>query len=501
MAKPINNIVIVGGGTAGWMAAAALSRTLNTENVSVRLIESDAIGTVGVGEATIPNIATFNAMLGIDEREFMAKTKATIKYGIEFVDWGQKGEAYFHPFGTHGADMDGVSFHQYWMKLRQMNKAPRIEQFCITAMAAQMGKATLPANDPRSVLSRLDYAYQFDATSYAAFLREYAEKRGVTRVEGKVTNVDVNSENGFIENVELETGVSIEGDLFIDCTGFRALLSEKTLGVGYEDWSHWLPCNSAVAVPSESKGPPPPYTRSTAKSAGWQWRIPLQHRTGNGYVYCNEYISDDEAAASLLSSIEAPPLSEVKQLRFKTGYRKEFWVKNCVSLGLSSGFLEPLESTSIYLIQAGITKLLSLFPDTSFNPVEIAEYNRILTLEFEQVRDFLILHYVATKRSGEPFWDYVREMDIPESLQRKIDLFKGRGRFFRYDGELFSETSWVAVFLGQNIMPQGYNPLVDSVGDTDLMNSLNSMQSAILQAVQNMPNHEAFLHKYCPMQS
>lgn len=498
MAEPIKSVVIVGGGTAGWMAAAALARTLDTEQVSVRLIESDAISTVGVGEATIPNIIAFNRMLGINEREFMAKTQATFKLGIEFVDWTRKGEAYFHPFGSHGANMDGISFHHFWMKLRQMKKAYRIEEYCISAMAAENGKCALPSQDPRSVLSGLDYAYQFDATKYAAFLRDYAEHGGVNRLEGKVTDVNLRSEDGFIESIDLESGETITGDLFIDCTGFRALLIGKALGTGYQDWSQWLPCDSALAVPSEKTPNTKPYTRATAKPAGWQWRIPLQHRTGNGYVYCKDYISDDAATESLLSGLNGKALADPKQLRFTTGRREKLWVKNCVSLGLSSGFLEPLESTSIYLIQAGIRTFVSLFPDTGFSHAEIAEYNNIMELEFDQVKDFLILHYVANERYGEPYWDYLRNMDIPDTLTRKIELFKERGRFFRYDGDLFTETSWTAVFLGQNIIPRGYSPLVDSVPTQQLEQSLSSMQNAIKRSVDKMPTHEEFIRQYCP---
>lgn len=504
-APPIKSVVIVGGGTAGWMAAAAFARTLDTEQISVRLIESEQIGTVGVGEATLPNIITYNNMLGISEPEFMAATHATIKYGIEFVGWGGVNDAYFHPFGQHGADMEGISFHHYWRRLQMMaeqkgQSAPRIEAFCATAMAAASGRASLPPRDPRSVLSTLAYAYQFDATAYAAFLRNYAETRGVTRTEGKVVDVQLDAENGFIKSVSLDSGERIEGDLFIDCSGFRALLLGDALNTGYEDWSHWLPCNSAVAVPCEKVGPAKPFTRATVREAGWQWRIPLQHRTGNGYVYSSDYISDETARETLLGNLDGAPTADVKQLRFTTGRRENFWVKNCVGLGLSAGFMEPLESTSIYLIQAGITRLLSLFPGSDHSPVERAEYNKIMHLEFEQVRDFLILHYTATQRDDSPFWRYVKGMDIPDSLASKIDLFKERGRFFRYDGDLFTETSWVAVLLGQNIIPRGYNPLVDSIAEDRLWGSLNSMQNAVARGVASLPMHEDFLAQYGAVQ-
>ena len=496
--SPIKSVVIAGGGTAGWMAAAALSRMLDSSKVKITLVESEAIGTVGVGEATIPNIATFNKMLGIDERDFMANTHATVKYGIEFVGWTKDGESYFHPFGTHGRDMMGMSFHQFWRKLHALGKASRIETYSATAMAAKQGKACLPSRDPNSLMSTLKHAYQFDAGRYAAFLRKYSENNGVTRVEGKITDVDVNSENGFIETLLLDNGKTLRGEFFIDCTGFRALLTEKVMETPFRNWSHWLPCNSALAVGSEKLPDSPPFTKATAREAGWQWQIPLQHRTGNGHVYCSDFMSDQLAGEILLKTLASAPLSSPKQLRFTTGQREKMWTKNCLALGLSGGFLEPLESTSIYLIQAGISRLLALFPDTGFNATEIDEYNKLMDREFAQVRDFLILHYVANERRGEPFWDYVRNMSIPDSLKRKIDLFKGRGRYFRYDGDLFTETSWIAVFLGQNVVPEGYNPLVDSLPENEVENRLSAMRAELAQAVPQMPEHDVFLSRYCP---
>ena len=495
---PIKSVVIAGGGTAGWMTAAALAHTLGKSGIQITLIESDAIGTVGVGEATIPNIATFNAMLGIDEADFMKATQATIKYGIEFAGWTRNGDSYFHPFGQHGFAMAGASFHHIWYKLNRQGKASRIENYCASAMAAKHGKAGLPPRDPNSVMSSLSHAYQFDSGRYAKFLRKYAEERGVKRVEGKITDIDVGVENGFIESLVLDTGQALSADFFIDCTGFRALLINKAMDVDYEDWSHWLPCDSAQAVSCQKTQDAVPYTRATARKAGWQWRIPLQHRTGNGYVYSSDYISDDDATQTLLDHLDGEPFGNPKQLRFKTGIRRKLWHKNCVAIGLSSGFLEPLESTSIYLIQAGVSRLLALFPDKNFSPVETAEYNKIMSLEFEQVRDFLILHYVANERHGEPFWDYVRHMPIPDSLQQKIDLFKNRGRFFRYDGDLFSETSWVAVFLGQNITPNAYSQVVDNLPEQQIEQTLASIKSEIARNIPHMPTHEEFLSRYCP---
>ena len=497
-APPVKSIIIAGGGTAGWMTAAALIRTLGRDNVNITLIESEAIGTVGVGEATIPNIASFNAMLGIDEPTFMKATQATIKYGIEFVGWSKKEDSYFHPFGQHGHAMAGLSFHQLWKKLSENGRAQRIESYCATAMAAKHGKAGLPPRDPSSIMSSLSHAYQFDSGRYAKFLRHYAENLGVKRVEGKITDVDLLIDNGHIESLKLENGTTINGEFFIDCTGFSALLSNKVLDVGYKNWSHWLPCNSAQAVGSKKTAKIVPYTRATARIGGWQWRIPLQHRTGNGYVYASDFISDQDVTNTLLNSLDGDPLGHPKQLRFTTGQREEIWHKNCVAIGLSSGFLEPLESTSIYLIQAGISRLLALFPDTCFNPIEREEYNKLMSLEFEQVRDFLILHYVANERHGEPFWDYLRNMPIPDSLTRKIDLFKNKGGFFRYDGDLFSETSWVAVFLGQNIVPKGYNALVDGLPERELDQALASIRAEIDKSIPQMPSHDEFLSQYCP---
>lgn len=493
----IKNIVIVGGGTAGWMAAAAFSRMMSDQHITIRLVESDSIGTVGVGEATIPNISEFNAMLGIDEAEFLAATNGTFKLGIEFIDWGRKGEAYLHPFGAHGVDMEGIAFHQYWMRSHRAGTAHPIQNYSLSALAAKSNKFVHPSRDPRSVLSHMAYAYHFDATAYAGFLRRYAEKRGVKRTEGKVVSVSQNDETGYVESVTLEDGQIINGDLFFDCTGFAALLTEKTLDVGYTDWSHWLPCNSAQAVACEINGPVLPYTKATAKDAGWQWRIPTQHRTGNGYVYSSEFTDDDAATQSLLNGLDAPALGEPRQLRFTTGRRHTFWEKNVVALGLSAGFLEPLESTSIYLIQAGIARFMALFPDKTMAEIDRNEYNALMGREFDQVRDFLILHYVATERDDTPFWNYVRTMDIPDTLTRKIELFKNRGRFFRYDGDLFTDTSWVAVFLGQNIVPQHYDPLVDQVDGAQLRGSLNSMQAAMTQAVDAMPSHEDYVAKLC----
>jgi tryptophan halogenase len=493
---PIKKIVIVGGGSAGWMTAAALSSMLSKEAVSITLVESEQIGTVGVGEATIPDVINFNAMLGIPEQDFLKATNGTFKLGIEFKNWGQIGDSYFHPFGAHGVDMNGVDFHQYWLRYRKANEGSVIEDFSLCSVSAKSNKFVLPNNDPRSVLSQMRYAYHFDATAYAKFLRQYAEKRGAQRIEGKVSNVTQNAYSGFIESVSLESGEVISGDMFFDCTGFRALLMRKTLGVGFEDWAHWLPCDTAQTVACERTGALLPYTISTAKSAGWQWRIPTQHRTGNGHIYSSDLLSDDEAIESLLGDLDGKPLADPRKIKFKTGHISKFWDKNCVAIGLSGGFLEPLESTSLFLIQEGISKFISLFPTADMPQTVSREYNRQLTKKFAQVRDFIILHYKATQRTDSEFWNYCRTMSVPDSLAEKMELFAEAGRIFRYEDELFSKPSWIAVLLGQNVLPRNTDPIVQTLDEKQIAHSLNSMRNAMNSATASMPSHEAFLRQY-----
>src|SRR5882757_7208235 len=440
----IERIVIVGGGTAGWMAAAALSRFLAHGNTRICLVESEEIGTIGVGEATIPPIRTFNGLLGIDESEFLKATQGTYKLGIEFVDWGGHGQRYFHPFGRYGRDIAGIDFHQLYLRERARRALPDIETFCISAMAARAGRFGRPTSDPARPEHDFNYAFHFDASLYARFLRRYAERLGVERVEGKVIDTLLDQEHGFVQSISLADGRRIEGELFIDCSGFRGLLIEQALATGYEDWTHWLPCDRAVAVPCESAGTLTPYTRSIARKAGWQWRIPLQHRTGNGYVYCSRHISDDEAAATLMANLDGRPLAQPRFLRFTTGRRRKFWNKNCIALGLAAGFLEPLESTSIHLIQSGITQLAAIFPDRSFDPGDADEYNRLQIDEYDKVRDFIILHYHATVRDDTPLWKYCGAMDIPQSLEHRIDVFRGSGRVVFESQELFTEPNWLS---------------------------------------------------------
>ena len=498
MLPPIRTIVIVGGGTAGWMAAAALARVVG-ETCRITLIESELLGTVGVGEATVPHIKAFNNLLRIDEADFVRKTRGSFKLGIQFVDWARIGDRYIHGFGTTiGPDPGLLPFHQYWIKARLAGRAKDIGAYTLNTVAALRGKFMVSARDapPSSPLTNIAYAYHFDAALYAKYLRAYAEQRGVVRREGIVREVRQHPESGFVESVRLESGETIDGELFIDCTGFRGLLIEETLHTGYLDYTRWLPCNRALAVPCEKVGPPTPYTRSTARAAGWQWRIPLQHRTGNGYVYSSEYISDDEAAATLLANLDGRPLAEPKLLRFATGRRKKAWNKNVVALGLASGFLEPLESTSIHLIQSGISKLLEMFPRQGFD-VLAEKYNARIAFEFDRIRDFLILHYHATERDDTPFWRYCRTMSIPEELQANIDLFRDSGRFYRNADELFADISWIQVMLGQRIVPRAYHPLVDLIPAEDIYRFVDGVAQTIERCVSVMPEHEAFIERCC----
>jgi len=494
--KNLKKIVIVGGGSAGWMTAAALSSLLPKGSASLTLIESDKIGTVGVGEATIPDMINFNAMLGINEAEFLKATNGTFKLGIEFIDWCKLGTSYLHPFGQHGVDMQGIDFHQYWLHSMKSGQDTKLQDYSICAIAAEANKFTLPNPNPKSVLSHLRYAYHIDATSYAKFLRKYAEERDVIRIEGLVETIDQDPETGDISKLTLANGDKVQGDFFFDCTGFRALLTEKTLDVGFRDWSHWLPCDTAQTVASERNGPLLPYTKATAKTAGWQWRIPTQHRTGNGHIYSSQYMNDNEAIDVLLNGLDSKPKGDPRKIRFKTGCRERYWTKNCISIGLSAGFLEPLESTSLYLIQMGISRFISLFPTADVSSVVRDEYNLQMQKEFDQVRDFIILHYVATERDDSPFWNYCRNMEIPDTLKRKIDLFKEAGRVFRYDDELFSKPSWIAVCVGQNILPKAVDPIVASLPAEQVIHSLNSMRTAMKNSSQKMPTHEEFLRRY-----
>ena len=495
--RALKKVLVVGGGTAGWMAAAVLLVT-SGKRFEIEVIESDEIGTVGVGEATIPSILRFNAMFGINEDEFVRETQATFKLGIQFRDWSEIGSSYIHGFGYMGKDMPLVDFHHYWLQMYRAGVASRLDDYCINLLACEQNKfARANATDPNSPMANIRHAFHFDAGLYARFLRTNCVMQGVKRTEGKIDSVQTHPDTGFVTSVTLENGAVHTADLFIDCSGFRGLLIEQTLHTGYDDWSHWLPCNSAWAVPCESVSPVTPYTRSTAHAAGWQWRIPLQSRIGNGHVYCDKFMSHDEAASILMSHLDGKPLAEPHPIRFVTGKRKKFWNRNVVAIGLSSGFLEPLESTSIHLIQAGMLKLVNLFPDLDFDAEDAAEYNRQMTAEFELIRDFIILHYKATNRNDSAFWNYCRTMEVPERLQQKMALFRANGRIFQTPNDLFSETSWMQVMFGQDIIPKGHHPLVESLPELERTRALANVKAVIASVVNDMPTHSEFIAANC----
>jgi len=492
-AGPVRRIVIVGGGTAGWMAAAALARFVGAGRRIV-VVESEAIGTVGVGEGTIPPVNEFNRQLGIPEAEFVRETKASFKLGIELVGWSAEGSTYFHQFGDIGRPIDGVSLYQLWLKYRDRQGVGPLSTYSISAAAARQFRFSQPSGDQSSPLSGLAYAYHFDASLYGQYLRRYAEARGAERIEGKIIAADRDGESGHVTAIRLEGDRVVKGDLFIDCSGFRSLLLGEIMGVKFEDWSHWLPCDRAIAVPCERADPLTPFTRSTARPAGWQWRIPLQHRTGNGYVYSSAHMSEDEAERLLLESLDGAQLAATNKLRFKAGPRERSWEGNVVEVGLSAGFLEPLESTSILLIQRSIQKLISLFPGQGINPVERAEYNRVLAERYDPIRDFIILHYKATRRTGA-FWDHVREMAVPDSLQHKLDLYREQGRIFRYNDELFDIPSWAAVMIGQELFPAAPEPVLANFSDAQAMAALTRLRTDYEKAAGSLPTHADYLER------
>ncbi|MBL4673762.1 MAG: tryptophan 7-halogenase [Arenicella sp.] len=486
----IRKIVIVGGGTAGWIAAASLSKLLG-KTLDISLIESDQIPTIGVGEATIPTLLSLHELLGINEQEFVAKTQGTFKLGISFENWRDLDQDYIHSFGFTGRDCWAAGFQHFWLKGQQLGIAKDFGEYCPELVAARQNKfAVAPKHG-------LNYAYHIDAGLYAKFLRELAEKSGVMRQEGKVVDVGLDSDSGFVNNVVLESGQVIEGDLFIDCSGFKGLLIEQALHTGYDDWSHWLPMNSAVAVQTESLGEPIPYTRSIARDSGWQWRIPLQNRVGNGLVFCDRYLSDDEGISTLLANIEGKLITEPRVIKFKTGTRRKHWNKNVIAMGLSSGFIEPLESTSIHLIQRSITRLMQMFPYDGIREPDIVEFNTQMDFEIVNIRDFIILHYHVTNRTDTPFWRFCRSMEIPDSLQHRIELFKQTGRVFQVPTELFGENSWTQVMLGQGLIPEQYHPIVNMMDDTELESFLSSIDQSVKNKVSQLPKHLDFINYYC----
>lgn len=494
--QPVRKLCIVGGGTAGWMTAAVISQWLS--QVEVTLVESEEIGTVGVGEATIPHIRNYLALAGIDPLKMISETKATFKLGIQFVGWGAQGESYIHGFGKIGRDMLWLHPHILWLaaKERAPGSVKHFDNYSIAGAAALRNRFSFPdKRNPNSPLADIEYAYHFDASLFARFLRSESEARGVKRVEGRIVEVIQNPESGFVTAVKLTDGRTVEADLFVDCSGMRAILIGDALGVGYEHWNKWLLCDRALAVPCESVSPVTPYVRCTTRSAGWQWRIPLQHRIGNGYVYSSNLISDDDAAATLLSTLDGAPQADPRPVRFAPGLRSKAWEKNVVSIGLSSGFLEPLESTSIHLIQTGIHKLLALFPGTGFSHADINEYNRQARFEFEDVRDFIIAHYNVTRRTGEEFWDYVRTMDVPDSLKERYELFRSSGRFFkRGAAELFAEESWVQVLLGQGFEAKA-DPVSQFVPTEEIVGFLSDIAEVVADIADQLPDHGEFVSR------
>ena len=493
--RRIRSVLIVGGGSAGWMTAAMLACQMR-EGCAITLIESDEIGIIGVGEATIPPIRLFNETLGIKEEDFLRETRGSFKLGIEFVDWGKQGNRYFHPFGPHGRNFDTVALHHYWLRAREMGDVPPLDEHSMAWAMARVGRMARPNPDPRSVLSTFDYAYHFDATLYAGYLRRYAEARGVTRIEGKIGDVTLNGETGFVESVTMEDGRVVGAELFIDCSGLRGLLIEGALKTGYEDWSHWLPCNRAVAMPCEHPegegGNPTPYTRSTAREAGWQWRIPLQHRIGNGYVFCDSFLDEGRAAEQLATRLDGKALGDPRLVKFVTGRRKKHWNRNVVAIGLSSGFLEPLESTSIHLIQANISKLIALFPDRGFDVATIDEFNRVATTETERIRDFIILHYKLTQRDDTELWRYCSGMEVPDTLALKLEHFRRHGRLIAREMDLFAPASWLAVHIGQLNFPEDIDPLIDYRG-VDAREWLGKLRAAMAGEAQKLPSHRQFI--------
>jgi tryptophan halogenase len=492
----IRRVVIVGGGTAGWMAAAVLSRAMGT-SLDIEVVESDAIGTIGVGESTIPQIRNVNHFLGIDEDVMLRATSATFKLAIQFNDWVRPGHSYVHAFGDVGLPLGPLPFQQYWLRGRAESGVEDLATYSLNATAAKCCRMARIEKVGSSPMPGMKYAFQFDAGLYGRLLRTHAERQGVTRTEGKIVDVRLRGEDGFIEAIVLESGTSIAGDLFIDCSGFRSLLIEGALQSGFEDWRQWLPCDRAIAVGSVSASPLRPYTQANARPAGWQWRIPLQHRTGNGHVYCSEYMSYDEAAGILLGSLDGEPLGDPRPLRFTSGVRRQIWSRNCVAVGLSAGFLEPLESTAIHLIQSGISRLLSLFPDRNFDRSLIDEYNRNTRKEYEQVRDFLVLHYRTTARRDTPFWRRCAALPPPDGLRHKMEIFGASGQIFRDGEELFTEQSWLQVMVGQGVLPRRHHPLADNLPQEKLEEFLAGIRGLIRGAVEQMSSHERFIADHC----
>lgn len=500
----VNNVVIVGGGTSGWMCAAAIARIVPPD-VSVTLVESDEIGVIGVGEATIPPLIEFNEFLGLKENDILRECQGTFKLGIELVDWYRVGECYFHPFGFFGRDTPEFAFHQLWLRLRAMSEkgeappdtAGEISDYNLCTVTARSGRFSPPQGGADTILSTMRHAYHFDSMRYGQMLRRYAEEKRVRRIEGRIVSVEQNSDSGFIESVTLSDGQILAGDLFVDCSGFKSLLIEGAMKSDFIDWSHYLPCDRALALSTARHAPAEPFTRASADRAGWRWRIPLQERTGNGHVYSSEFMDQDEALRSLLAGAEGDPLIDPLPLRFRTGHRQVFWEKNCVAIGLAGGFIEPLESTSIHLAQMGIQRLVNLWPGRGCNAAEIAHYNRVMTADYERLRDFIVLHYNATQRDDTEFWRYVRNMTIPDTLASRLEIFRGSGRIIPSPEDLFTPHSWLAVMLGQGIYPRNYDALVDRVPESALIQNMRLLRDAVAKTAAGLSTHQDYIDRYC----
>ncbi|MBU2880819.1 tryptophan 7-halogenase [Psychrosphaera sp. B3R10] len=485
MQHKVSKVVILGGGTAGWMTAALLSKALS--KVDITVVESEQIGTIGVGEATIPSLHFFNDMLGVNSSEFIKKTSGSFKLGIQFENWRKPGESYFHGFGSTGLGMWAAGFHEYWQRGIELGISKPFGCYNLETQAALQGKFAHLQGGP-------NFAYHLDASLYANLLRDKAISQGVKRQEGLVNHVQTNPDNGYINALELQDGPTVEADFFIDCSGFKGLLIDETLKTPFVDWSHWLPMNRAIAVQTELATPPLPYTRSIAHKAGWQWRIPLQHRMGNGIVYGSDYMSDDEARDTLVTSVEGKMLTEPRMLKFKTGHRKTLWNKNCIAIGLAGGFIEPLESTAIHLIQQGILQLIKYFPTYGINQLEVDEYNYYMETDYNEIKDFIVLHYKQTDRNDSPFWQFCQEMKVPPSLQQRMDMFKQTGRFVQRKNEIFND-SWLQVMIGQGLIPDNHHPIADELSESELKRFLDDIEQDIQKKVVRLPNHADYLKR------
>ncbi|MBB5717096.1 tryptophan halogenase [Stakelama sediminis] len=502
--SPVEKVIIVGGGTSGWMCAAAIARIV-PPSVSVTLVESEDIGTIGVGEATIPTLMEFNDFLGLKEDDVLRQSQGTFKLGIDFVDWLRKGESYFHPFGSYGRDTPEFAFHQLWLRLKVLSakgQAPpdaagTISDYNLCTIAALDDRFSPPQGGSDAILATMRHAYHIDSRLYSQVLRRYAEQKGVRRIEGMVISVEQDTEDGRIRSVTLRDDHVLEGDLFIDCSGFKSLLIEGAMESDFIDWSQYLPCDRALAVPTAGTGSPPPFTQATADAAGWRWRIPLQHRTGNGHVYSSAFMDRDTAHRNLIEGVEGEPLADCLPLRFRTGHRRAFWKKNCIAIGLAGGFIEPLESTSIHLAQMGVQRLVNLWPGRGLNVSEIAHYNRLMTADYERTRDFIVLHYNATERDDTAFWRYVRNMAIPDTLAAKLDMFRFSGRIVPSPEDLFTAHSWLAVMLGQGIEPKNYDALVDRVPADALIRNMRLLKNAIAKTAATLPSHQSYIDRHC----